>query len=236
MRQRFYDASTGHFLQKDPAGFEGGINLYAYAAGNPVNSVDPAGTWDVNWARLTKGIKQLAIAGVGIGLVAVTAPVSGPVAGTLAAISAVNTVLSGSAGICNVVIATTSPNDKTSGEALDQVDSFGKVLGMGAGAVVTSVKAAVTGNTVDEKALEENMKLGSGIGSTLDMAANGTRWNLPGGHVLDKLDRIATTDSLGQAYGETAAVLIKESQSGEQPAPQANAPEDDSNYNWGGNE
>lgn len=43
MKNRFYDANTGRFLQKDPIGFSGGINLYAYARANPVNLFDPSG-------------------------------------------------------------------------------------------------------------------------------------------------------------------------------------------------
>ena len=43
MTARHYDAATGHFLQKDPAGFAGGANPYAYAFGDPVNLIDPSG-------------------------------------------------------------------------------------------------------------------------------------------------------------------------------------------------
>lgn len=42
--QRDYDAATGRFTSKDPAGFAAGdTNLYAYAFGDPVNLADPTG-------------------------------------------------------------------------------------------------------------------------------------------------------------------------------------------------
>jgi RHS repeat-associated protein len=41
--RRFYDPDTGRYLTRDPLGFAGGTNLYAYAAHNPTNLIDPTG-------------------------------------------------------------------------------------------------------------------------------------------------------------------------------------------------
>jgi RHS repeat-associated protein len=37
---RYYDSDTGRYLSPDPIGLQGGMNLYAYVAGDPVNEVD----------------------------------------------------------------------------------------------------------------------------------------------------------------------------------------------------
>ncbi|MFX8743329.1 RHS repeat-associated core domain-containing protein, partial [Acinetobacter baumannii] len=39
-----YDPAIGRFISEDPLGFDGGdINLYQYAAANPLNNNDPSG-------------------------------------------------------------------------------------------------------------------------------------------------------------------------------------------------
>ncbi|MDR2880416.1 MAG: hypothetical protein LBV29_00740 [Azoarcus sp.] len=40
---RDYNPATGRYIQPDPIGLEGGINLYGYVGGNPVFYVDPLG-------------------------------------------------------------------------------------------------------------------------------------------------------------------------------------------------
>jgi RHS repeat-associated protein len=42
-RNRLYDPATGRFTQEDPSGLGGGVNLYGYAGGDPINSSDPLG-------------------------------------------------------------------------------------------------------------------------------------------------------------------------------------------------
>jgi RHS repeat-associated protein len=42
-RNRLYDPATGRFTQEDPIGLAGGMNLYGFANGDPVNFSDPFG-------------------------------------------------------------------------------------------------------------------------------------------------------------------------------------------------
>jgi len=41
----YHDANSGHFTQEDPIGLAGGLNLYGFANGDPVNFSDPFGLW-----------------------------------------------------------------------------------------------------------------------------------------------------------------------------------------------
>lgn len=43
MQNRYYDAITGRFLQRDPLGPVDGFNLYRYVRNNPVSRIDPSG-------------------------------------------------------------------------------------------------------------------------------------------------------------------------------------------------
>jgi RHS repeat-associated protein len=42
-RNRYYTAEIGRFLTRDPIGYMGGANLYAYVADNPLIATDPSG-------------------------------------------------------------------------------------------------------------------------------------------------------------------------------------------------
>ena len=67
MQARFYSPIFRRFLSEDPSGFSGGINLYAYAMGDPINFLDPFGLGPVSNASLWGGLGSV-FDGVQVGL------------------------------------------------------------------------------------------------------------------------------------------------------------------------
>ena len=48
-RFRYYSPELQRFLNEDPIGLAGGINLYSYVHSNPVNFVDPLGLSEITY-------------------------------------------------------------------------------------------------------------------------------------------------------------------------------------------
>ncbi|RWM12892.1 MAG: hypothetical protein EOR72_20465 [Mesorhizobium sp.] len=44
---RDYDPATGRYIEPDPVGLNGGVNLYAYVGNSPVNAADPSGRFGI---------------------------------------------------------------------------------------------------------------------------------------------------------------------------------------------
>ncbi len=63
-RARYYDGRIGRFLQEDPVGYLGGLNLYVYVKNNPLNFVDPWGWreekswWNYYLGALIQGLNE----------------------------------------------------------------------------------------------------------------------------------------------------------------------------------
>ena len=52
---RAYDSESGRWLNRDPIGEAGGINLYGYVGNNPVNLTDPTGLFFKEWGQKLGG-------------------------------------------------------------------------------------------------------------------------------------------------------------------------------------
>jgi len=84
---RYYDPATGRFLQRDPIGIAGGLNVYEYALGIPTIGVDPDGEfWNIIGGALI-GVAAGIVSAVASGADATgifAAAVGGGIAGALA--------------------------------------------------------------------------------------------------------------------------------------------------------
>jgi RHS repeat-associated protein len=68
-RNRLYEPQTGRFTQEDPIGLSGGLNLYGFASGDPVNFSDPFGLCPSCLGLVDPALifSHTAVVGVGVG-------------------------------------------------------------------------------------------------------------------------------------------------------------------------
>lgn len=54
--RRYYDPKIGRYVTQDPIGYSGGLNLYRYANGDPINQMDPTGEIGLVGAGIGMGV------------------------------------------------------------------------------------------------------------------------------------------------------------------------------------
>jgi RHS repeat-associated protein len=77
-RARYYSSTLQRFISEDPAGFQGGINLYGYVGNNPVSGRDPLGLMDTATCVVGFAVAGALVGAVLGGVVGVAGIVGGP--------------------------------------------------------------------------------------------------------------------------------------------------------------
>jgi len=130
---RYYEASTGRFLQRDPIGIGlGEINVYAYVMGRPTQGIDPLGLGF--WSAIGGAISG-AISGAATGAIsgAVVGFIAGGPAGAVAGAAAGAAGGAVSGAIAGAVAGGTTASSFGGGAAKGAV--AGGAAGIGGGAV-----------------------------------------------------------------------------------------------------
>jgi uncharacterized protein RhaS with RHS repeats len=167
MRNRYYDPATGKFTQEDPIGLAGGLNLYGFAGGDPINFADPFGLCeDPDDPDCKVSLSQQAKAALREGvakLAAAAASVAGAAADALSPIGD--------------LIRATSGRDPLSGEGL----SAGQRVAAGGLVIVGLVPGAEVADVAAN--LRRTVKAAQGADVTVDAIGGFTRarWSVPGG-------------------------------------------------------
>jgi RHS repeat-associated protein len=99
-RARYYDPSSGRFLNEDPLRFDAGINFYLYGINGPINGIDPFGMsfWRCFGKGLIKGaVVTAAVVGTAAAVVAIAPEAAAVVTGAL--------LVGGAVGIASSVVS-----------------------------------------------------------------------------------------------------------------------------------
>ncbi len=114
LQTRYYDPELGRFISQDSieyADYESvnGLNLFAYCGNNPVNNIDPMGTW--SWKKFWAGLGLVATAVAAIAISVATFGAGTPIGITMVAgVTLAAGVLTGVNGIATMVEAGTNYN------------------------------------------------------------------------------------------------------------------------------